>query len=576
MNKRLLQSVKFAPHPILWTIIASFVAGLLMIAQAYLLSRIIAEVFLNHQNLQQVWSLMIYLLLTMILRSIFTIISDGAAGSGALKIKNALREQLYDKLLHAGPIFLRGEQSGAIQAAVIEGIEALEPFFSQYLPQIILAVIIPLSMLVAVFPIDWLSGVVLLVTAPLIPIFMYLIGKSAQKVTGKQWTALSRMSAYFLDSLQGLTTLKIFNQSKARAARVQKSNEAYRMATLKVLRMTFLSAFALELVSTISTAVVAVEIGLRLLYGHIEFQQAFFILILAPEFYLPLRMLGQRFHSGMSGVSAANQIFSLMDRIPEPLKDENSGIIDQPPTTFDLEFKHVFYRYPERTDEALRDIHFRVEPYQKVAIVGKSGAGKTTLFNLILRFAEPESGEICLAGIPINQYSKACWEEIWTWVPQMPYLFKGSLLFNITLGKPDATHPQIEKAIWDAHLTELVEKLPAGLNTEISEGGENLSQGEIQRIALARAFIRNTPCILLDEPTSHLDVENERLFNEIVAKLTERNTVFTIAHRLTTVQNADQILVMDAGQLVETGKHEALFSKKGRYYELLQRAAGGV
>jgi ATP-binding cassette, subfamily C, bacterial CydD len=238
----------------------------------------------------------------------------------AVRVKNNLRQMLSRRIFELGPAYVQGERSGELSAVVVDGVESLDAYFSQYLPQLVLAAAVPVAILVVVFPLDLLTGIVLLLTAPLIPLFMILIGKAGERLTKRQWVTLSRMSAYFLDTLQGLTTLKLLGRSQARAGEIEQVSERYRAVTIEVLRVTFLSAFALELVATISTAVVAVEIGLRLLAGRIAFEQGFFLLLLAPEFYLPIRLLGQRFHAGMSGVSAAVRIFEVLDA-PAPLRN---------------------------------------------------------------------------------------------------------------------------------------------------------------------------------------------------------------------------------------------------------------
>jgi ATP-binding cassette subfamily C protein CydD len=281
--------------------------GLLTIGQAYLLSSTINGVFLQGQTLAQVAHWLQLILLVIAGRAFFTWLNEVSANIVAVRIKSDLRERLFNHILTLGPAYTRGERTGELTTAAVEGIEALDAYYSQYLPQLVITALIPISILIVVFPIDVLSGIVMLITAPLIPFFMILIGKGAEIVTKRQYQTLSRLSAHFLDSLQGLTTLKLFGQSKAHTKNIENVSNQFRDTTLNVLRITFLSALALELLATLSTAIIAVEIGFRLLYAKMEFQQAFFILILAPEFYLPLRNLGARFHAGMSGTTAAKR-----------------------------------------------------------------------------------------------------------------------------------------------------------------------------------------------------------------------------------------------------------------------------
>src|SRR5512143_103637 len=313
MHRRLIVLTREARLPLLLTIVAGLLAGLLTIGQSYALSSTVNDVFLGRQTLAQVWPWMRLLLAIIAARAVLVWLSEVAANRVAVRIKTDLREKLFSHILALGPAMTRAERTGDLTAAAVDGIEALDAYFSQYLPQLVVSTLVPASILLLVFPLDPLSGIVLLLTAPLIPFFMYMIGRGAEAVTHRQYETLSRLSAHFLDSLQGLTTLKLFGQAKAQARNIAKVSDEYRDTTLKVLQVTFLSAFALELLATISTAIIAVEVGLRLLYGQMQFQEALFLLILAPEFYLPLRMLGLRFHAGMAGTSAGRRIFEILD-----------------------------------------------------------------------------------------------------------------------------------------------------------------------------------------------------------------------------------------------------------------------
>src|SRR5437868_13000496 len=313
MHRRLLSLTRDSRTALLLTILSGFLAGLLTIGQAYYLSSTVNGVFLEGQTLADVAGWLRLILIFIAGRAFLTWLNEVSANLVAVKIKSDLRERLFHHILDLGPAYTRGQRTGELTTAAVEGIEALDAYYSQYLPQLVVTALIPISILIVVFPIDLLSGIVMLITAPLIPFFMILIGKGAEIVTKRQYQTLSRLSAHFLDSLQGLTTLKLFGQSKAHARTIAQVNEHFRDVTLGVLRVTFLSALALELIATLSTAVVAVEVGLRLLYSGMSFQQALFLLVIAPEFYLPMRMLGQRYHAGMSGVTAARRIFEILD-----------------------------------------------------------------------------------------------------------------------------------------------------------------------------------------------------------------------------------------------------------------------
>ena len=565
MHRRLLSLTRDSRSALLLTVLSGFLAGLLTIGQAYLLSNTVNGVFLQRQTLADVFPWLRLILIIIAGRAFLTWVNEVSANIVAVRIKSDLRERLFTHIMNLGPAYTRGQRTGELTTAAVEGIEALDAYYSQYLPQLVVTALIPISILIVVFPIDLLSGIVMLVTAPLIPFFMIMIGKGAEVVTKRQYQTLSRLSAHFLDSLQGLTTLKVFGQSKAHAKNIEKVSNQFRDTTLSVLRITFLSALALELLATLSTAVIAVEIGFRLLYARMDFQPAFFILILAPEFYLPLRNLGARFHAGMSGTTAAKRIYEILDTpVSSHQLVEAKDRSHQPPEKVSsIRFENVSYIYPDETTPALDDINVEINAGQHIALVGASGAGKSTLISLLLGFAQPTTGKIIVnkeAFIPLDQLRTSI-----AWVPQRPHLFHDTLATNIRLGKPEATHEEMIEAAKAAHLHEFIETLPEKYETIIGESGARLSGGQAQRLALARAFLKNTPILILDEPTSSLDPETETLLEESTRRLMQGRTVITIAHRLNTIFRADQILVLEEGCIVEQGTHRELLAKNGAY-----------
>jgi ATP-binding cassette subfamily C protein CydD len=415
---------------------------------------------------------------------------------------------------------------------------------------------------------------VLLLTAPLIPIFMVLIGNAADALTRRQWTSLSRMSAHFLDVLQGLATLRLFGRSREQLRTIAAISDQFRQATMGVLRVAFLSALVLEMVSTISTAVVAVQIGLRLLYGHLSFDQGFFVLLLAPEFYLPLRMLGTRFHAGMAGVAAAQRIFEVLE-VPALVPPASGKVAGKDlPSRFDIRFSDVHYAYEEGRRPALCGLSFHVDHGEKVALVGPSGAGKSTVAYLLLRFLEPDRGAIAVGSRPLPDLAPPIWREQVAWVPQDPYLFHGTVAENIRMARPAASPDEVAWAARQAHAEAFIEALPRSYDTVIGERGARLSGGEAQRLALARAFLKDAPLLILDEATANLDPEIEDLVRESMERLLQGRTALIIAHRLATVQRADRILAMAEGRIVEEGTHGALLQQGGLYQQLVGAYGG--
>ena len=567
--------------------------GLVIVAQAWLLARIVNAVMIDAADLSSVAPWLWTLPALFLLRALLSHAAEQAGFRAAVAVKLAVREQSWRALLALGPVPLSGERSGDLSNMLVDGIEALEDYYARYLPAMSLMVLLPLAILAFVLPQDWLSALIMLLTAPLIPFFMILIGKGAERRSQRQWRQLARMSAYFLDVIQGLTTLKLFNASRREAQVIARISDDYREGTMSVLRVAFLSSFALEFLATVSIAVVAVLIGFRLLWGEMDFFNGFFVLLLAPEFYLPLRNMGSHYHARMQAIGAAERLVEVLEPPPAaasspvakrstqwttqqatqaPAEPPAQPLAPQPPPApargASISVAEVSYRYPGGA-QALQQLSFEVRSGERVALVGPSGAGKSTVVNLLLGFIQPDSGELLLNGQPVGSGDMHSRHGQVAWVPQRPRLFHGTVMDNIRLGNPNATPQQVHAAADDAFAAEFIEQLPLGYDTPVGEQGQGLSGGQIQRLALARALLSNAPLVILDEATANLDLASEQQVQAAIDRIAGQRSLLMVAHRLATVERADRILVLDQGRLVESGSHQKLGQAHGLYHRLL-------
>ncbi len=577
INKRLIQYVKTMYLYVAAVGILGLLTAICIITQASFTAQIVNNVFLLKQALPQLQTALFILLAILALRAVLVWGGEVTTNAVSCIVKSDLRHRLFSHLFKLGPLYTKGERSGEIVNTTADGIESLDAYFIQFFPQAAATLLIPTVVLITVFRIDLISGIVLLVTWPILPFFMILIGIQANVMTKKRFQVLSLLSAHFLDVLQGLTTLKLFGRAKIQEETIQRVSERYGDVTMKVLRVAFLSSFVMEMGSTLSTGVVAVEIGLRLLYGGIPFEPAFFVLLLAPEFYLPLRSLGTQFHASMESAASAERIFDILETPTVP-ENSTATAVDITPHRV-LAFEEVHYSYPSSNDtdtnsEALKGVTFEVLPGQKVAFVGASGAGKTTIASLLLRFMEPTQGKITVDGRPIQDVTAQTWRTQVAWQPQNPYVFNTTVAENIRMGRADAAMEEIIQAAKAADIHDFIRTLPQGYETIIGERGARLSGGQVQRLSLARAFLKDAPILLLDEATSTLDVESEeQVFRTIDAVMKDR-VVLVIAHRLNTIRNADQIVVIQDGYVAAHGTHTNLLQSSPAYRNLVQAYEG--
>ncbi len=552
------------------------VGGVLLIAQAWLLARIVDAVVIAGQGLEAVWPWLWGLLAIFVLRAIASASGEIVAFEAGARVVLAVRERLQAHIAALGPAWTRAQRTGDVVTTTIDGVETLHRYYAAYLPQMALSACIPLAILVFVVPADWISGVIMVLSAPLIPLFMILIGKGTEALNQSQWRKLARMSAHVFDAIEGLTTLKLFNASRAEAAVVAAIADDYRESTMKVLRVAFLSSLALEFFATVSIAMVAVFIGFRLYDGQLHFLQGFFVLLLAPEFYRPLRAMGTQYHARMEAIGASEAIVALLNtRLPEraALADVDGASLPSGPVR-EVRFERVDFRYG--AEPVLHDVSFTLARGERVALVGPSGAGKTTLTQLLLGFLAPERGRILVDDTDLRDLARDAWMARVAWLPQRPTLFHGSVLDNIRLARPEASLAQVHRAVEQAGASELVAKLPQGYETMLGDRGQGLSGGEIQRIALARVFLEEADVVVLDEASAGLDDDTAATITRAIARLSTEAAVLVIAHRLETIRGADTILVLDRGRIVERGRHEDLLAEGTLYARLAGFGAAGV
>jgi len=480
---------------------------------------------------------------------------EAAALRAAAVVKSRLRRRVSAHALTLGPEWLTGQRAGEITTLATKGLDGLDAYFARYLPQLVLAVAVPVAVLARVAAADWISAVIIAATLPLIPLFAVLIGWHTQAQTRKQWLLLGRLGGHFLDVVAGLPTLKLFGRAKAQADVIEEVTGAHRAATMATLRVAFLSALVLEVTAALATALVAVEIGLRLLGGHVSYQTALLVLLLTPEAYLPLRNAGAQFHASTEGTAAAQRAFEILDT-PPPAGQDEPRVVPAPRTSADgrredIVLEGVTVAYPGRGRPALDDISLTIRPGDYVVVTGASGAGKSSLLAVLLRFATPVSGTVSVGGADLARIPADRWRQQIAWVPQQPHLFAATVAANIALGQPGARRQDIVAAARLAGADEFIRRLDHGYDTALTEGGRTLSAGQRQKIALARAFLRRAPILLLDEPTAHLDPASARHLLSVIQTGQAGRTVVLVTHQpLPPAARTTRVLALDQGRLI--------------------------
>ncbi|MFJ3667998.1 thiol reductant ABC exporter subunit CydD [Streptomyces sp. NPDC090106] len=509
----------------------------LVIAQAMLIAEVVVGAFQHGFTAAELRTPLLLLVAVAGGRALVSWLTELAAHRASAAVKSELRGRLLERAAVLGPGWLSGQRTGSLVALATRGVDALDDYFSRYLPQLGLAVVVPVAVLVRIVTEDWVSAAIIVGTLPLIPVFMVLIGWATQSRMDRQWRLLSRLSGHFLDVVAGLPTLKVFGRAKAQAESIKRITGEYRQATMRTLRIAFISSFALELLSTLSVALVAVTIGMRLVHGEMDLYDGLVVLVLAPEAYLPLRQVGAQYHAAAEGLAAAEEIFEVLET-PAPVP----GTVPVGDGALPLAFEGVGVRYPGRSGDVVADVSFRVEPGETVALVGPSGAGKSTLLNVLLGFVAPAEGRVLAGGVDLAEADLEQWRSRVAWVPQRPHLYAGTIAENVRLARPDADDTALRRALADAGALEFVDALPAGAETLLGEDGAGLSAGQRQRLALARAFLADRPVLLLDEPTAALDGATEAEVVAAVRRLAVGRTVLLVVHRPALLGVADRVV----------------------------------
>ncbi len=571
-------------------------AAVALLVQLASVAIVVADVFLAGGTLEEQLPLLGLAFLLLAVRALLVVGRELAVRHAAARLVGTLREELTDQLLRLGPAWLDDERSGELGGVLMGGLETLEEYVASYLPARWLAMVVPLLVLLVVLLLDPPSVAVLLFTGPLLLLLLIVIGGRTQEVTERRFLEMRTLSAFFLDILRGLPTLRMFGRSREQVENLRRISSRYGDATMDVLRTAFQTSLVLEWGATIAIALIAVEVGLRLLQDGIAFDRALAVLLITPEFFLPLRVLAVRFHLGTAGKAAMARVFEILDEpavmapVPQALAAgrpaEPAAVLPRESRTArspepallrppEIRFEAVTFRYPTRSAPALEAVSFRMPAGRSVALVGASGAGKSTAASLLLRFMDPSEGCITADGRRLTELSPGAWRASLAWVPQRPHLFAGSVAENIRLARPEADDDAVARAARSANAADFIERLPAGYETPVGEAGARLSGGQRQRIAIARAFLRDAPVLVLDEPTSYQDEASEAAIADALARLSHGRTVLVIAHRLRLAEEADQVVVLATGRVVECGAPADLLAQGGAYARLVSDQAPG-
>jgi ATP-binding cassette, subfamily C, bacterial CydD len=550
VDPRLLRHARAARSQLIVTVLLGLAVTGLIVTQAALLAHALATATAGTgargTGARALTGTLIFLLGVVLARSAAVYGGEAAALRAAARVKSQLRRKLIGHCLRLAPASTHGRRPGEVAAQATRGLDGLDSYFARYLPQLVLSAAVPVAVVATVTAADWISGVVIAVTLPLIPFFAALAGLHTKAATRRQWRLLAQLGGHFLDVVQGLPTLKAFGRAKFQEQVIAKVTSEHRAATMASLRIAFLSALVLELSAALATAVVAVETGLRLLYGHMPYQTALLVLLLTPEAYLPLRAVAAQYHASAEGTAAAESVFAVLDT-PLPARPLVSAVPDL--RSAPIRLNGVTVAYPGRDRPAVEGLDLAIDPGELVVLIGRSGAGKTTVLRLLLRFAVPASGTVCVGGTDLAAAPVDLWRAQLAWVPQHPRFFDGSVAGNIALGQPGASRAAIEDAAALAGAAAFIEALPHGYDTQLEEHAARLSAGERQQLALARAFLRDVPLLLLDEPTAHLAPAAAAAIGDVISGQLAGRTVIMATHRNPGLRGASQVITLDGHRL---------------------------
>ena len=539
IDPRLLRRARSSSGLLLVCVAIGLAIAACVLAQAVTLAVAITRVFLGGADFRDISKLLMLLAGLTVTRAALAYLQETAAARASAVVKSQLRQGLMHRVVAAGPSWLSDHRTGEITQLATRGVDALDPYFSRYLPQVVLTAIISPLFVAVIWATDWISGVVLVLTLPIILLFMVLAGTSAQRRADDQWRTLARMSNHFLDVVDGLTTLRVFGRARAQRLAVQSITHEYRRTTMGVLRLSFLSSFVLDLFASLSVAVVAVQVGLRLIGGSIELEVALIVLLLAPEAFQPLRTLGASYHAAAEGKSVSGRILDLLEEpAPKP-----AGRTVCAPAVF-VAVEHVSVRHADSAPCAPEPTSFELSKSELVALVGPSGCGKSTLLGVMLGFVSPSAGAVWMDDASVAQAERQSWLGRIAWMPQRPTLVADTVADNVRLGAPDATDDEVASAMAAACCEGLDPR------RRIAQNGADLSAGERQRIALARCFLRTergASLLLLDEPTAHLDAPTEQRVLAAIRQFGAGRSVLMVAHRPAAIDFADRIVEIGAG-----------------------------